>query len=152
MFVLNLLLLTIIPSLFQAAPSAKDVAWMSGCWDSTRNGRHVIEYWMPPEGGTLLGVSRTVANGKTTEWEFLMVREGDKGIEYVAKPSGQAEAVFVSTRVSPTEVVFENPTHDFPQRIIYKRDGDALIASIEGTRNGRLRRIDYPYTKATCGS
>jgi hypothetical protein len=149
---LHLLLLTMVPSVFQAAPSASDVRWMSGCWDSSRNGRHVIEYWMPPEGGTLIGVSRTVADGRTVEWEFLMVREGQKGLEYVAKPSGQPEAVFVSTRVSPTEVIFENPTHDFPQRIIYKRDGDALVASIEGTRNGQLRRIDYPYTKSACGS
>jgi hypothetical protein len=152
MSLLHLLLLTMVPSVFQAAPSAGDVRWMSGCWDSIRNGRHVIEYWMPPEGGTLIGVSRTVADGRTVEWEFLMVREGQKGLEYVAKPSGQSEAVFVSTRVSPTEVIFENPAHDFPQRIIYKRDGDALVASIEGTRNGQLRRIDYPYTKKTCGS
>ena len=149
---LPLLLLTIMPSLFQAAPSVTDVAWMSGCWDSTRNGRHVVEYWMPPEGGTLLGVSRTVANGKTSEWEFLMVRAGEKGLEYVAKPSGQAEAAFVAIRVSPTEVAFENLAHDFPQRIIYKRDGDALVAAIEGMRNGQSRRIEYPYTKGTCGS
>jgi hypothetical protein len=99
-----------------------------------------------------MGVSRTVAGGKTTEWEFLIIREGAKGLEYVAKPSRQAEATFTSTRVSAGEVVFENLAHDFPTRIVYKRDGDALVASIEGTLNGQARRIDFPYKKAKCGS
>jgi len=144
-------LATLAPAPQATNPTVKDVAWIAGCWDLTRNGRHVAEHWMAPEGGTMIGVSRTVAGGKTTEWEFLIVREGTKGLEYVAKPSGQAEATFTSTRVSPNEVVFENAAHDFPKRIIYKRDGDTLTASIEGPMNGQTRRIDFPYTKAACG-
>ena len=153
MSALSLLLLTMLASVFQTSPpTVMDVAWISGCWDLTRNARHVVENWTPVEGGTMLGVSRTVANGKTTESEFLIIRQGAKGLEYVAKPSGQPEATFTAARVSANEVVFENPAHDFPTRIIYKRDGDALIASIEGTMNGRARRIDYPYRKANCES
>lgn len=132
-------------------PSVKDVAWIAGCWDSTRNGRHVAEHWMPPEGGTMMGVSRTTAGEKTTEWEFLIIRQGAKGLDYVAKPSRQPEATFTATRATANEVVFENPAHDFPKRIIYKRDGDALTASIEGPMNGQNRRIDFPYKKAACG-
>ena len=135
-----------------ATPAATDVAWMTGCWASTLNGRHVIEQWTAVEGGTLLGLSRTVAGGRTVEYEFLLIRAGAKGLEYVAKPSGQAEAVFTSTRVSPTEVVFENPTHDFPQRILYKRDGNSLLAAVEGPRNGQTRRIEYPYLKTSCAA
>lgn len=134
-----------------AAPAVKDVAWIAGCWDLTRNTRHVAEHWMAPEGATMMGVSRTVNGGKTSEWEFLIIREGAKGLEYVAKPSGQAEATFTSTRVSANEVVFENPAHDFPKKIIYKRDGDSLVASIEGPMNGQTRHIDFPYKKASCG-
>jgi uncharacterized protein DUF6265 len=152
MFALSLMLFTALTGVFQApAPTVKDVAWISGCWDLTRSGRHVTETWTPVEGGTMMGVSRTVANGKTTEWEFLIIREGAKGLEYVAKPSGQPEATFTAARASAGEVVFENPAHDFPKRIIYKRDGDSLIASIEGPMNGQTRKIDFPYKKASCG-
>src|SRR6185436_13924836 len=73
----------------EPVPAVKDVAWIAGCWGVDRNGRHVSEQWMLPDGGTMMGVSRTVAGGKTTEWEFLIIREGAKGLEYVAKPSGQ---------------------------------------------------------------
>jgi hypothetical protein len=96
-------------------------------------------------------MSRTVVNGKTTEYEFLMIRESARGLEYVARPSGQPEATFTAVRVSSDEIVFENPTHDFPTRIIYRRQSDRLAAAIEGRVNGQARRIDFPYTKAACG-
>jgi hypothetical protein len=150
---LSLLLWTALMGATQApAPTVKDAAWIAGCWDLTRNGRHVVESWTSAEGGTLMGISRTVNNGKTSEWEFLIIREGAKGLEYVAKPSRQPEATFTATTVSPTELVFENPAHDFPKKIIYKRDGDTLVASIEGPMNGQTRRIDFPYKRAVCGS
>lgn len=128
-------------------PTAQDLKWLAGCWESSRANRHIVEQWMPPEGGTLMGMSRTVANGKTTEYEFLLIREGGQGLEYVAKPSGQAEATFTSVRVSANEAAFENPAHDFPTRIIYQRQPDGgLTAVIEGTMNGQARRIEFPYT------
>lgn len=136
----------------QTPPSpAADVSWLTGCWELTANGRHVIEQWTPVEGGTLLGLSRTTAGGRTIEYEFLLIRAGANGLEYVAKPSGQAEATFTATRVSPADVVFENPAHDFPTRIVYHRDGDRLTAAVEGPRQGQTRRIEYPYTKGRCG-
>jgi hypothetical protein len=154
---LSLILFVTTAAVVQAAPasgtpSVKDVAWIAGCWDSTRSGRHVAEHWMPPEGGTMMGVSRTTAGEKTTEWEFLIIRQGAKGLDYVAKPSRQPEATFTATRATANEVVFENPAHDFPQRIVYKRDGDTLTASIEGPMNGQNRRIDFSYKRASCGS
>jgi hypothetical protein len=134
-----------------ARPNASDVAWMSGCGDLTRNGRHVSEYWMAAEGGTLIGMARTVANAKTIEWEFMLIRETAAGLEYVATPSGQPEAIFTAARVSSSEVVFENPAHDSPQRILYRRDGDVLTAAIEGPMNGQTRRVEFVYRKAACG-
>lgn len=138
------------PASTTATPTIKDVAWIAGCWDSTRDGRHVTEQWMAPEGGTMMGVSRTTVGEKTTEWEFLIIRQGAQGLDYVAKPSRQPEGTFTAARASANEVVFENPAHDFPKRIIYKRDGDALTASIEGPMNGQNRRIDFLHKKAAC--
>ena len=53
-------------------------------------------------------------------------------------------------RGTSNEAVFENPAHDFPQRVIYKRDGDKLNARIEGTKDGKTRGIDFPYTRIAC--
>jgi len=135
----------------QAAPAIKDVSWIAGCWAFERGTRQVAEHWMAPAGGTMMGVSRTISAGKTSEWEFLIIREGANGLEYVAKPSRQPETTFTAKTASANEVVFENPAHDFPKKIGYKRDGDTLTAAIEGPMNGQNRRIEFPYKKAVCG-
>jgi hypothetical protein len=83
-----------------------------------------------------MGVSRTVANGKTTEFEFLQIRDLPEGLTYIAKPSNQPEAKFVASTKTANEVVFENPKHDFPQRIRYRLKGDTLHA--------RRRRLSLP--------
>lgn len=60
------------------------------------------------------------------------------------------ETAFRLIKFSASEVVFENPTHDFPQRIIYRLDKANLFARIEGTNNGKFIGIDFPMTKAKC--
>jgi len=102
---------------------------------------------MMPSGGTMLGMSRTVSQGRTLEYEFLLLRRNGAGeVEYVAKPSGQAEATFKLVRATADEAIFENPQHDFPQRIIYTlREGGKLRAAIEGTRAGKRKRVEFNY-------
>jgi hypothetical protein len=52
----------------------------------------------------------------------------------VAHPKARCPGTdFKLTRASATEVVFENPQHDFPKRIIYRKGADdSLTASIDG--------------------
>lgn len=137
----------------QGAPraGAASLTWLAGCWEFTRGARRVTEQWMRPDGGTLMGMSRTTTDGKTVEYEFLIVREGVKGLELVAKPSGQAEAIFTATSVGAREVVFENPTHDFPQRITYRMTGEGgLNAVVEGDVKGQRQAVQFPYRSVAC--
>lgn len=107
---------------------------------------------MRPLGNSMLGMSRTVAGGALREWELLRIVPIAGKLSYVATPSGQKETVFGATVVSDTLVAFENPTHDFPQRIAYRRVGaDSLVARISGTANGRERAIDFAMKRAGCG-
>lgn len=132
--------------------SVTELGWMAGCWKMSSGARAVTEYWLPPEGGTMIGVSRTVSGGRTVEYEFLLLRAGAKGVEYVAKPSGQAEGVFPATMVSATEAVFENPAHDFPTRITYRKVEKGIVAVIDGTVKGKPRAIEFRYQAADCGA
>jgi hypothetical protein len=64
---------------------------------------------------------------------------------------GQPTAVFLSRTVSDSSVLFENLQHDFPQRVGYARSGaNALLAWIEGTQQGKVRRIEFTYRRAAC--
>ena len=139
-----------VPATCQPAATTADLKFMTGCWAFEANGRKVEEHWLAPAGGSLLGVSRTVAGGKTTEYEFLQIRDLPEGLAYIAKPSNQPEAKFVMSSRNGDEIVFENPKHDFPQRIRYRRDGDLLRARVEGTTNGKARGFDLPYARVAC--
>lgn len=136
-----------------AKPTINDLSWLAGCWEANLRGREVNEQWMKPAGGIMLGMARTVSQGKAAEFEFTQIREDKDGsIYYVAKPSGQAEASFKLVKLQNKEAVFENPQHDFPQRIIYRLQPDgSLFARVEATEKGQTRGIDYPYKRAKCG-
>ena len=127
------------------------VAWLQGCWESVSPQRTVEEQWMAPRGHSMIGVGRTVRGDQLVEYEFIVLREQEGQLAYQAHPSGQPSAKFLSRTVSDTEVLFENPAHDFPQRVGYRRDGpDALLAWIEGTRNGQPRRVEFSYRRVAC--
>ena len=56
------------------AADISQLAWLGGCWKSETAEPGSGEHWLPLAGGTLLGVSRTVKQGKTVEFEFMQVR------------------------------------------------------------------------------
>jgi len=132
------------------APGIDDVGWLTGCWEYSAGARTVEEHWLAPRGRTMMNAGRTVQGDKLVEFETVIIREQDGRLAYEAHPSGQPSAVFLSQRVADREVVFENLQHDFPQRVGYKRDGDSLVAWIEGPRNGQTRRIEFQYHRVAC--
>ena len=135
----------------RAATGIDRVAWLQGCWEMANGPRVVEEQWTRPRGGIMLGVGRTTRDGKLVEYETVLLSEKTESLAYEAHPSGQAGAVFMLKTVSDTQVVFENLSHDFPQRVGYeKRDADELLAWVEGTTNGQQRRIPFTYRRAAC--
>jgi len=136
----------------QTLSGVSRLSWLAGCWSSETSEAGSGEQWMQPVAGTMLGTGRTVKAGRTIEFEFMRIHEAPDGrLLYTARPSGQREATFNQLRISESEVAFENPEHDFPQRVIYRRQGDTrLQASIEGTRNGVTRTVEFPMQRAKC--
>jgi hypothetical protein len=128
----------------------QQVMWLQGCWQMDAGGRVVEEQWMAPRGGIMLSMGRTVREGKLVEYESVVLREQDGRLAYEAHPSGQPSAVFTSTTIDASTMIFENPAHDYPQRVGYKRDGDSLLAWIDGTANGKSRRVEFPYRRVAC--
>lgn len=129
-------------------------AWMAGCWEQRSEDFVYEEHWMAPAGDMMLGMSRTVRDGKVTATEYLRIdRTAEtRTLQYTAIPSGQSLTVFTASKVESRRLVFENPAHDFPQRIIYTLGGDALTARIEGEKNGVLRGVDFTMRQVPCGS
>jgi uncharacterized protein DUF6265 len=135
----------------QDVETVAQVGWMAGCWEQAAGGRLIEEQWTRPRAGLMLGVSRTVVGDSLREYEQVALLQRGSHLVYAAIPARQAPAEFTSTAVSDSAVTFENPAHDFPQRIIYRRRGaDSLIARVEGMRGGQLRGRDFAYRRVPC--
>jgi hypothetical protein len=149
----SMTLLFALPALAGDAAVAS-LRWMSGCWASTGAEPGSGEQWMAPAGRSMLGMSRTVRDGTTVAFEFLRIIEDEDGkVVLVALPSGQQSTTFALLSQSDNEAVFENPEHDFPQRVIYRLlPGSLLLGRVEGTINGITKNIDFPMKKTDCES
>ena len=128
-----------------------DLGWMSGYWLSCEGGREVAETWSVPRLNLMAGTSITVRNGQVG-WELSRIAptgpEASAPFAYFAHPEGQALTVFPVIESAPNRVVFQQSAHDFPQRVIYERDGDVLNARIEGEIEGQARAIRWRFQKA----
>jgi hypothetical protein len=124
---------TVVASAAVQNPTLVDISWISGDWQTVPGGRRQIEeHWTAAAGGSMMGVSRTIAGDKTVEFEYLRIEQRADGVYYVAHPKARCPGTdFKLTRASATEAVFENPQHDFPKRIIYRKTEDGLTASID---------------------
>jgi hypothetical protein len=128
----------------QAKPSLDTLSWMSGSWSGASRGVEMEEHWTSPKGSSMIGIHRDVAKGRTASFEFLRIEQQAGRIVYLSMPNGRSPATpFPLKEVSGTRVVFENPAHDFPQRIIYWKEGNDLRARIEGAMNGKAASEEW---------
>jgi hypothetical protein len=141
------LLLTASPAVAGEASKVEDLAWMAGSWTQEAGGKVVRETWLPPVQGAMAGVTQTHRPGKPASTEFSTITTGSAGVTFTAYVAGQAPTAFVLRPGAPGEAVFENPDHDFPQRVIYRKCGEDLCARIEGAINGQTQGMDWRYRR-----
>ncbi len=133
--------------------SVDDLGWISGCWEKKgkTEDAFTMEHWTKP-AGMMLGVSRTVKNGRVGFFEYLRIVEKGEDIFYVAKPANaERETFFKLTSLKDDEAVFENPEHDFPQRIVYKLvDNETIAVRVEADKDGKPQGFGFSMSKVSC--
>ena len=101
----------------------------------------------------LAGVTVTTRPGRPTQVEFARIAAGADGrVAFNAVPDGQPPAAFAVKTFGVHRVVFENLAHDFPQRVIYSREGDVLTDRIEGRIGETERSTEWVYRAAPINS
>jgi hypothetical protein len=120
-----LLAATAAPTLASASP---DFGWMVGDWRACGPRSIVEEHWLGA-GDLLAGVNLT-RSPRQTSFEHLRIAAGPSGPTYYASPGGRPAVAFALKASGKDFAVFENLKHDFPKRITYRRDGEALVAQV----------------------
>lgn len=126
-----------LPLLASAAPPAAPASalqWLLGHWqrDDLPAGRSGDEHWWQ-QGTELHGEGSSYRAGELRFREQLRIVGEDGAVFYVAQvPGNPAPVKFRQVEQQGQSVLFENPAHDFPQRIHYRREGRQLTATISG--------------------
>ncbi|MEO6528420.1 MAG: DUF6265 family protein [Gemmatimonadaceae bacterium] len=138
----------------QGTTDVASVGWLTGCLELKTATRVVEEQRMPLVSGTMLGMGRTTSTTKgLASYELTLIKQDGARLLYEAHPSGQPVTTFVASVANADSVVFVAPTHDFPQRVGYRRLGrDSVLAWIDGTMRGAQRRIEFAYRRVVCAA
>jgi hypothetical protein len=124
--------------------------WMLGRWVADDSENSVIEEWRSLGGETFEGSGRTVSRktGEVVSSESLRLVAMSSAVYYIAKVSHNAYPVaFALTTCTAGRLVFENPGHDFPKRIVYSmHPDDSIEVEVSDSRDQgftlRFRRAD----------
>ena len=145
-----LFILCLIVSMIGYGQRISAVQWMVGTWKINTPQGVIVEVWQAKDDSTLHGRSLFVkASGDsiTQETIELAYRNGDWYYSpRVMNQNGGKAVPFKIVFIRGTEFISENPAHDFPQRIAYRRIKQNMYASIEGKRNGRYSKQNFDFT------
>ena len=129
-----------------AAPAQRieNLNWLAGDWETSPSQQWTEEHWNVPRARATLGTSRSGSGTTMREYEFLRItHDTDGGLTYWGSPGGKTPVPFRLVRSGPMLAVFENPAHDYPQRITYRRTGSKLVATISDIDGGKAMSWTY---------
>lgn len=115
------------------ASNAAGLAWLSGRWVEVKGQSWTEETWTRARGGVMLGVNLRGKGQASRGYEFLRIAPDKDGVlTYWASPAGRAAVPFRLVSTARAAATFENPEHDYPTRISYRRNRNTLVATISG--------------------
>lgn len=126
----------------------KQARWLIGHWENRSNERIDFENWTRLNDSTYQGHSESFNGSETISSEQISLQQRGGKLYYiptVKNQNGGKPVRFALTSSSKNQLVFENPEHDFPQKITYTQiTKDSLVAKISGTRKGKQKAIQFP--------
>ena len=133
-------------------PSLSSIEWLLGNWENVSPKRTLCEQWKKIDDSTFAGQSFVVKNSDTTYLESIRLQKRAGIISYNPTVPDQNEGKTIQfnlTAVDRESFTFENPRHDFPQKLVYmhKEDG-SLHAHLEGVEEGKEKIEDFYMKRA----
>lgn len=126
--------------------------WLLGQWQNKTTRGVMYERWTKANDSTFHGKSFYLNGADTVVMETIQLQQRKGTLYYVPTVKNQNQGQAVSFKLSSSSgntLVFENPQHDFPQKISYTLvNNESLLAEISGTVNGQQKARQFPMTKA----
>lgn len=138
-----LLSLTLLVSCTSQGPELPE--WLEGEWKTNNKSGFVGENWVLANDTLLTGEGLVHVAGQYKVMEKISIFSSGESLYYGATVSGQndgKQVLFRATHIAPGHLVFENPEHDFPTRIVYKlKEKTVLEVNLSGRHEEDTRTI-----------
>lgn len=119
---------------------------LAGLW-VTSKGPLLYEEWWKTGSNELAGRSFSINEGDTFHLEAMRMAVSNGKLHFFARVPDQnqeQEVGFALVREAPGSWIFENPMHDYPNRIIYQLVSDtSLYARIENTKGNKKKEFSF---------
>jgi hypothetical protein len=115
------------PAAASGCASLADFRWLLGEWtaDGSRTSFHESWAALGPQAFEGSGIERAKSDGAVKGSEALRLLEMAGEVFYISKVAhNDLPVAFRLTGCEDGRFVFENPAHDFPRMLEYRRDGD----------------------------
>jgi hypothetical protein len=129
----------------------KTMDWLVGTWENNSEYGDMQENWEKINDSVFRGTSYLIKVKDTLHSESIALESKDDQVLYIPIVKGQNNdqpVVFLLTKQTPKQLVFENPNHDYPKKIVYNQiTADSLVAVISGTQQGKASSDSFPMKK-----
>ena len=125
--------------------------WLIGSWEQKLPDGTISESWTKENDSTFSGKSFFIKDKDTVHSESIVLIQKKEDLLYIPTVIGQNNDEAVTFTLSSdidNTFSFENPTHDYPQKITYKKISETnLLATISGKQLGKDSQENYPMKK-----
>lgn len=122
-----------------------------GSWENRTDSVFSAEFWEKRNDSLYAGKGFVLVNADTVFYEDLQLSFKNGNVYYIPTVRDQNNAEPVSFKagfLSGDSMVFENPGHDFPQRIVYIfPDSMRMNVYVAGKTEKGYRKEDFEFTK-----
>jgi hypothetical protein len=119
----------------------KKTNWLLGKWENKVDEGVLSENWKRLNDSTFQAESFFIKDKDTLHFETIHLQQKGEELFYNATVKGQNNdkpVTFNMTSETDKKLVFENPKHDYPQKITYTLiNKDSLVAEISGIQQGK---------------
>jgi len=128
------------------------MSWLIGEWENKMPDGVLTETWVVYNDSIFAGRTLFIKDKDTLHSEEIVLTQKGETLLYIPTVKGQNDNKPIEFKMSETktenEFAFENPAHDYPQKIVYKKVSDTnLVATISGKQQGKQSSESYPMSK-----
>lgn len=133
-----------------AEPGPHPMQWMAGEWKMESDSMRILERWEIINEKRLQGSGYVIAGADTVVRENLCIELIGNHWVYIAQINDYPPVLFTrNPQAEKNNLLFENPEHDYPQRIRYRLNNDQSISAfVEGSIEGKNNTEEYHFVKA----